>query len=317
MSAHQSTPSAVHAGARRSVQLATRVRAVAAAVSRRLPDFRGKERAVRAFEACLRRVAPDRELLRATADGVAYALQIEDLIDYRIAYLSGNEGTLVRCLDRVIGERDVVFWDVGANVGSVSLPLARRHPALTIDAFEPSPPVISRLRRNLALNPALIARIRVHDVALCDRVGYADFYPSAETDNSGVGTLMASANTQATPVRVSASTGDALIAAGRARPPDVIKIDVEGFEYEVLCGLREHLTRRRDVVMIFEHEPYRLRGRNAAGSPVELLTSLGFRLFALPRGGRVESLHAALLDDHIDIVACGPDASLPATERSR
>src|SRR5262245_48178218 len=113
MSAHQSTPSAIASGARGSAQLATRVRAVAAAVSRRLPDFRGKERAVRGFEACLQRLAPHRRLLRATVDGVAYALQTEDLIDYRIAYLSGYAGPLVRCLDRIIGERDVVLWDVG------------------------------------------------------------------------------------------------------------------------------------------------------------------------------------------------------------
>lgn len=309
-------PSTPAADAWAPADLATRVRAFVSAVSRRLPNFRGKERAVRAFEGCLRRVAPNRQVLWVTVDGVNYALQIEDVIDYRIAYLSGHDAGVAGYLDRVIAGRSAVLWDVGANVGAISLPLARRHPGVSIEAFEPSPAVLSRLRRNLALNGDVARRVRVHDVALCDRVGFVDFYPSAEPENSGVGTLMPSANTEATPVRVSAHAGDALIATDAARPPDVIKIDVEGFEYEVLCGLREHLSRRRDLVVIFEHEPYRLRARTQVGSAIELLTSLGFNLFGLTRRAQVEPLHAALLDDHIDILACGPQAMVRTAQGS-
>jgi FkbM family methyltransferase len=311
-------PRAAAAAAWSPVDLATRVRALGAALSRRLPNFRGKERAVRAFEACLRRIAPGRQqALHVTVDGVHYALETEDIIDYRIAYLSAHAGALVEYLDRIVGgRRAAVLWDVGANVGSVSLPLARRRRDLCIESFEPSPTVATRLRRNLALNGDLAARIRLHEIALCDRVGFVDFYPSAEPGNSGVGTLMPSANTQATPVRVDAHTGDALIAAGAARPPDAIKIDVEGFEYEVLCGLRQHLTRRRDAVVVFEHEPYRLRAREHAGSAIDLLAGWGFTLLALTRRGRVEPLRPALLHDHIDILACGPQAVLPTAEGS-
>jgi len=286
------------------------VRAFGSAVSRRLPNFRGKERAVRAFEACLQRVAPNRELLCATVGGVRYALQTEDLIDYRIAYLSAHAAGVIKYLDSVVGGRNTVLWDVGANVGAVSLPLARRHPDLAIEAFEPSPAVITRLRRNLALNDDLATRIRLHEIALCDRVGSVDFYPSAETANSGVGTLMPGANTVRTPVRVTAQAGDAFIEAGAARPPDVLKIDVEGFEYEVLCGLRQHLARRRDLVIIFEHEPYRLRGRAESGQTIELLSAMEFSLFGLTRRGEEGPLRPAMLERHMDIVARGPQAML-------
>jgi FkbM family methyltransferase len=283
--------------------LAMRARALAAAVSRRLPGFRGKERAVRAFEACLRRIAPGEQVFEVTVDGVRYALQTEDLIDYRIAYLSAHDGAVTTYLDGIIGRRGAVLWDVGANVGSVSLPLAQRHRELRIEAFEPSPAVASRLRRNLALNVELATRIRLHEIALCERVGHAEFFPSAERSNSGVGTLMASANTAATPVRVRAETGDALIASGALRPPDVIKIDVEGFEYEVLCGLRRHLGECDDPVVVFEHEPYRLRGRTQAGSAIELLRGMGFTLFGLTRRAALEPLQPAMLAEHVDIVA--------------
>lgn len=317
MPASRTNPSAAPADAGGRVELATRVRAFGAALSRRLPNFRGKERAVRAFEAGLRRLAPSLPLLRVTVDGVTYALQTEDINDYRVAYLSENAAAVVRYLDRIMVGRNAVLWDVGANVGTVSLPLAQRHPDLSIEAFEPSPAVVTRLRRNLALNGDLAARIRLHEVALCDRVGSVDFYPSAEPGNSGVGTLMLSANTEATPVRVAAQAGDTLIAACAARPPDAIKIDVEGFEYEVLCGLRQHLTQRRDLVVIFEHEPYRLHARKESGSAVELLASWGFNLFGLTRRADVQPLRAAMLENHIDILACGPSATPRIQERQR
>jgi FkbM family methyltransferase len=285
----------------------TRVRALGAAVSRRLPHFRGKERAVRAFEACLRRIAPSPQVLRSTVDGVTYALQTEDLIDYRIAYLSGYAGNVVRYCDAIIGSRAAVLWDVGANVGAVSLPLARHHPDLSIEAFEPSPQVVARLRRNLQLNGDLAQRIRLHEVALCDHGGTVDFFPSAERDNSGVGSLMACANTQQTPVRVAAEEGEQLIARGAAKAPDVIKIDVEGFEYEVLCGMRQYLGRRRDLVIVFEHEPYRLRQRAESGSATELLAGLEYSLFGLTRRGAFVPLSPELLTEHVDIVARGPE----------
>jgi FkbM family methyltransferase len=251
--------------------------------------------------------------VRLTVDGVAFALDTEDIIDFRIAYLSGHDRTVASCLDGIVRGRPAVLWDVGANVGSISLPLARRHPALVVEAFEPSPVVVARMRRNLALNERLGARIRLHDIALCDRVGPVEFFPSAEPGNSGVGTLMPSANTEATPLRVAARTGDTLIAAGTARPPDVIKIDVEGFEYEVLYGLRLHLARRPDLAVVFEHEPYRLRNRKEPGAATELLTGLGFTLFGLPqRGATLTPFHPSMLERHIDILACGPRATREA-----
>jgi FkbM family methyltransferase len=295
------------------VGIANRTRALATSVSRRLPHFRGKTRVLRALDRYLRNVSADRQQLCLTVDGVAFALNTEDLIDFRIAYLAEHDSAVTRCLDGIIRGRLAVLWDVGANIGAISLPLARRHSGVVIEAFEPSPGVAARLRRNLALNASLDTRVRVHEIALCDRTGSVEFFPSAEPENSGVGTMMPCANTEATPVRVAAQTGDLLIETGAARPPDVIKIDVEGFEYEVLDGLREHLERHRDVAIVFEHEPYRLRDRKEARSATELLTSLGFTLFGLPQHGMAPvPFRPTMLEDHIDILARRPHAT-PAT----
>jgi len=289
-------------------RFAHRARLLATALSRRLPHFRGKTRILRAYDRYLRRAAAA-EALQLRVHGVAFALDTEDVIDFRLAYLARHDSSVARWLAAIIGAQSAVLWDVGANVGAISLPLAHHHPGLIVDAFEPSPRVAARLRRNLALNPALLARVVVHDIALCDRSGWVDFFPSAEPENSGVGTLMAAANTEATPVRVAALSGDLFIASGAGRPPDVIKIDVEGFEYEVLTGLRGHLSQHRDVAVIFEHEPYRLCERAHPGSASELLAALGFDLFALPQQAAAPMpLHPSMLDQHVDILACRPGA---------
>ena len=80
-------------------------------------------------------------------DGTRYDLITEDLIDFRTAYFGGPTTLgVVDFLDARIRPPRTVLWDVGANVGSIFLPLARRHPELLIEAFEPAPPVIARLR---------------------------------------------------------------------------------------------------------------------------------------------------------------------------
>src|SRR5262245_47461055 len=113
---------------------AYRARLLATALSRRLPHFRGKTRILRAYDRTLRRSAAA-DQLHLSVHGVAFALDTEDLIDFRLAYLAEHDSSVARCLAAIIGARAAVLWDVGANVGAISLPLAQRHPHLVVDAF--------------------------------------------------------------------------------------------------------------------------------------------------------------------------------------
>ncbi len=210
--------------------------------------------------------------------GVAYELDTRDLIDFRLHYVGGYQAEVVDYIAERTRGRGAVLWDVGANVGSVTLPLAARNPSLTVHAFEPSPPVFARLATNLRQNPALAGRVRVHQVALGASSGVVDFFVSNEAWNSGVGGLAPSANRSAVPVRVPASRGDDLIARGEASAPCFVKIDVEGYELEVLRGLERHLA-SGEIEVVFEHEPYRLRERGLdAGVVIAFLRGLGFQV---------------------------------------
>jgi hypothetical protein len=70
---------------------------------------------------------------------------------------------------------------------------------------------------------------------------------------------------------VRVDSGDALIAAGAAPPPSVLKIDVEGFEHQVLLGFARLLT-TADVALIFES------ARDNLPRVADLLESHGFQV---------------------------------------
>jgi FkbM family methyltransferase len=251
-----------------------RLRRSLAKVADLLPSFRGKIKCLRVLD----RILGEPHLLDVkTIAGVNFSLQTTDLIDFNLFYLGCNERDVRNWLERRIKDGHFVLWDVGANVGSVSLPLLRNCPNLIAYCFEPSPVNVLRLETNVSLNPQLQERVTVVAQALSNRSGEAEFFVSAEPHNSGVGSLRNMPNTVDTAVNVKVSAGDNLIESGEIPAPDFIKIDVEGFEYEVLQGLERYLRKAKNVALVFEHAPQRLRVRQCSENAVfDLLHHLGY-----------------------------------------
>lgn len=288
------TATEMQRGARRQAQC------LLAAVSTRLGYSRAVDRLVRIVDPLIR--PPGSTLLRRV-HGVTYDLDTRDHIDRATLYFGGYGRTMAAFLARAIGQRPAVVWDVGANVGTVSLPLAVACPHAHIHAFEPSPPVLARLHRNLSLNPSLSSRVQVHEVALSDRTSRTEFHLSQDACNSGVGSIVRRPEGGATTVSVQCARADELVAQGRLPPPEVIKIDVEGFELEVIRGLSETL-RAHPVKLVFEHDPALLRERGHSLTAVsDELRALGYSLHVLRKDGRVEAFLPGSLSMPVDLIA--------------
>lgn len=182
---------------------------------------------------------------------------------------------VVDLLASEIGNRKMCLWDVGANVGGVALPLLHRCPDLTAVLFEPSPEVGGRLLRNLQLNPKLVTRAMFVAAALSSTTGWTEFFPSGHKENSGIGGLANASNRTSVGVRVACCRADELPADIPA--PDILKIDVEGFELEVLRGMGPLLDKCPPI--LFEHQPtlYRPRG-HSLDALVQHLQKLGYSL---------------------------------------
>ncbi len=123
-----------------------------------------------------------------------------------------------------------VFLDVGANVGSYSILASGVAGAHTI-ALEPIPATFDRLSRNLRLND-LLRYVDARCLAVGASVGSVRFTASRDTTNRPV-SLLPSCTDEPT-VEVPLTTLDRLLLASTS--PLVWKVDVEGYEAEVLNG---------------------------------------------------------------------------------
>jgi len=149
-----------------------------------------------------------------------------------------------------------VFWDIGANIGLHSLTVNILRPSAKVLAFEPMPLTLSRLLEHVRVNSA---NVTVLPIALGAQTGYSEMKIRLR-GNSGISSLnpwpkaMYDASTS---VRV--ERGDSLIAADIAPAPNIIKVDVEGFEKQVLMGLENTLDSGNLRAVLFESEPDKLQ----------------------------------------------------------
>jgi FkbM family methyltransferase len=159
------------------------------------------------------------------------------------------EAELTRYLVEHLAPGDV-FVDAGANGGYFTLLASGvTGPSGRAFAFEPNPPVFRELADHIARN-ALGDRVRTFELGLSDRRS-EDASLFVHRDHSGFSTLLSEADIPAqyvdlyTPVRVRTITFDRWRELESVDRVDVMKIDVEGFEAQVLAGMVESLRARR------------------------------------------------------------------------
>ena len=76
-------------------------------------------------------------------------------------------------LPTMIGKHDPVILDVGCNDGTHTIAFLKLFPLSKIFAFEPDPRALESFRKSIKGD-----RVQLFDIALSDRDGETDFYPS-------------------------------------------------------------------------------------------------------------------------------------------
>ena len=213
-----------------------------------------------------------------TTYGNCVALNPYSYID-RIVLESGYyESEIIEAIRPHLGP-GAVFWDIGANIGLHAVTAKFLSPETRVIAFEPNPAMLPRLSRNQALSSV--------DVEVCAMVLGADrrcatLHLSGE-GNPGMSTLKPwdQAGYEAV-LNVYCDRVDRLVSTGSLPEPTVVKIDVEGFEMEVLEGFGDLLARPTLRILVFEAEAgaERPESNNAIA---RLLRSAGFQLRPLAR----------------------------------
>ena len=150
---------------------------------------------------------------------------------YLYFYGTHDERYVVTKLLKIIKPGDIC-WDIGANIGFYTCLLASRvGDTGAVVAFEPALRTCGYLCENISLNQ--FTNVTVVNKGLSDSVEQRHLYYAEAGLAEGTASLKY-ANGRAASERVTLDTIDNLI---REMPvPDFIKIDVEGYQLEVLRG---------------------------------------------------------------------------------
>ncbi len=191
--------------------------------------------------------------------------------------------------------------DVGANVGMVTLCAA----ALVTDtgkveSFEPNPECVADMKANLAMNG--IEHVNVHNVGLSDTTGNMTLTLASSSEDpsqhSGAGTLApidASGGHRAfKSFEVPVLVGDDVIMQD-TKPVNLIKIDVEGFEFHVLQGLTRTLETWHPLVVTEFLERHLLRAGTTKAEILDFMTGLGYEPFGV-------SVHRHFLEHRLHLI---------------
>ena len=146
-------------------------------------------------------------------------------------------------------------FDVGANVGVYALQFCQwSAPSGRVVAFEPSPAARRVLERHVAMN-RLKDRVQIVPAAVGSHEDQAVFFAAGADGMSRLETPNPALAHQSQALTVPVVTVDGFVAT-TGNVPDLILIDVEGFELAVLEGCRQIITsRRRKTHLVVEMHP--------------------------------------------------------------
>jgi FkbM family methyltransferase len=198
----------------------------------------------------------------------------------RLVCLALHRWGLMGKTDRTFYESQIktgmTVVDVGANQGLYTLLFSRLVGSHgTVIAFEPEPDMFAALERNCRVNRT--ANIEAHRQAAGAGAGTAVLSRSLV---HGGDNCLADRHVENLSRRVEVPVIP-LDDVVRDRPVDFVKIDVQGWEMEVIRGMTGTLERNAALRIYFEYWP---RGLELAGSaPLDVLAFLherGFRVLA-------------------------------------
>ena len=190
-----------------------------------------------------------------------------------------------RDLPRILRPGSVAL-DVGANVGWHTLLMARLvGESGRVLAVEANPSVRARLVEHLRLNRML--HVEVVPYALADAEGSVEFQaPDASDPAAGEGHVVRASETPRHDVlRVEARTLDSLLEPMHVERLDLMKIDVEGFEWPVLKGAERAIARFRPHIVFEYIDEYADRGSGAPQVLADFFAQHGYCLFTIGRRG--------------------------------
>ena len=153
----------------------------------------------------------------------------------------------------ILGDTDnsLISVDVGAYIGVISLAMSHFGPTKHfIHSFEADELNYLKLKKNVCHSKS--SSITIHKTAVANYVGLSDFTRYKEPGNNHLGLETSTSNVLTGVYKVPVTTLDLFANQIGIDRIDVLKIDVEGFDFEVLKGAKQLLKEKRIKVIVSE-----------------------------------------------------------------
>src|ERR1700744_2738401 len=229
---------------------------------------------------------PSDNLKSTIKDGIAW-LTNEDIAIYTsadsyIEWVILSNGTYedeINKLIRISLKTGGNALDIGANIGLQSIRMSQcAGESGRVYAFEPLQYLQEKFNRNISLNKA--GNVTLFPFALADEESEADFTINKSSWNQGTFSLSNKSDGAETQ-HVAIKVADNIPEIQNLDTLQLIKIDVEGFEYQVIKGLKQTIQKHKPRI-IFEYDDNYWAG---TGQKIEdcysFLQSLGYTLYQI------------------------------------
>ncbi len=207
-------------------------------------------------------------------------IDTNDLRSAGITTLSNGfyEIGIEKIISKLVQESKTLI-DIGANVGFYSCLAAAVNPSISIYAFEPNPKVRIRLANNLIKNN-FSGRVSVLPFGLANTSKISEFYVPP-LSGTGAGSLreLHPEEGEAEKFSVSVKPLDKLLSD--IENLDLIKMDIEGAEFEALQGARNLIEKHKPVIIVELLRKWMLPFGSHPQNVVEFLSARDYMCFAI------------------------------------
>jgi FkbM family methyltransferase len=200
-------------------------------------------------------------------------------------YLDSFE--LLEIVKAEINRDDIVIYDIGGHIGTWAVLAKSIFPSAEVHVFEPLPDHLSELNKNAGH----LSGVTIHNMALGSKSETAVMNIATNSDSSSLLDLTDNMYNEYGQVKVSEKKVQVLtlndfIKQKGVAIPDLIKMDVQGFELEVLKGASEILSKVKYLILEVSFVEF------YAGQPLveEIISNMfgnGFRFYAFGKNTAV------------------------------
>ena len=267
-------------------------------IARQFKEFRGKKRICRVLLAPFIASAKDIQI-NGHYDCTYLLPNIQESLAFELFVNGIYEMETNRFLLTVL-PKNAVYIDIGANIGSVAIPLCKRRPDIRCFAVEASDWVYKYLVTNIKQNKLEQSVTCINEAMADTAEGYVSFYTNERV--FGKGSLSPVFSNE--PVQVKRTCFEQLMQQYNLSRVDVIKIDIEGFEYFAFKGGDRLLNSADAPLILFEFVSWAEKHAGIEpGEAQRLLKSWGYSLYQLNLDGTLKLQETILEEGGATLVA--------------